>query len=123
MDFRLLNKLVSESKMGKAQIAEMAEISRTTLDNALNGADIKISTIESLANVLGVSPSIFFGGDSTVDEENLNMYEREIKRLQTLLDNQKKSTKVVVELDVTQDEFIKMGLKDKVIQILNREED
>lgn len=120
MDFRLLNKLVSESKMGKAQIAEMAEISRTTLDNALNGADIKISTIESLANVLGVSPSIFFGGDSTVGEENLNMYEREIKRLQTLLDNQRKSTKVVVELDVTQDEFIKMGLKDKVIQILNK---
>lgn len=106
--------------MGKAQIAEMAEISRTTLDNALNGADIKISTIESLAKVLGVSPSIFFGGDSTVDEENLNMYEREIKRLQTLLDNQRKSTKVVVELDVTQDEFIKMGLKDKVIQILNK---
>ena len=97
-----------------------AEISRTTLDNALNGADIKISTIESLAKVLGVSPSIFFGGDSTVDEENLNMYEREIKRLQTLLDNQRKSTKVVVELDVTQDEFIKMGLKDKVIQILNK---
>ena len=120
MDFRLLNKLVNESKLGKAQIAEHAQISRTTLDNALNGADIKISTIESLSNVLGVSPSIFFGGDSTVDEENLNMYEREIKRLQTLLDNQRKSTKVVVELDVTQDEFIKMGLKDKVIQILNK---
>lgn len=120
MDFSLLNRLVSESKLGKAKIAEMAAISRTTLDNALNGADIKISTIESLADVLGVSPSIFFGGDSTIDEENLNMYEKEITRLQTLLDNQRKSTKVVVELDVTQDEFIKMGLKDKVIQILNK---
>ena len=119
MDFNLLSRLVSESKLGKARIAEEAEISRTTLDNALNGADIKISTIESLAKVLGVSPSIFFGGDSTVDEENLNMYEREIKRLQTLLDNQRKSTKVVVELDVTQDEFIKMGLKDKFISILH----
>lgn len=95
-------------------------MSRTTLDNALNGDDIKVSTIERLANALGVSPSIFFGGDSTIDEENLNMYEREIKRLQTLLDNQRKSTKVVVKLDVTQDEFIKMGLKDKVIQILER---
>lgn len=120
MDFNLLNRLVSESKLGKARIAEEAEISRTTLDNALNGADIKISTIESLAKVLGVSPSIFFGGDSTVDEKNLSVYEKEIKRLQTLLDNQRKSTKVVVELDVTQDEFIKMGLKDKVIQILNK---
>ena len=120
MDFKLLNKLVSDSKFCKAQIAEMAEVSRTTLDNALNGADIKISTIESLAKVLGVSPSVFFGGNNSVDEESLNMYEREIARLQTLLDNQQKSTKVVVELDVTPDEFIKMGLKEKVIKILNK---
>ncbi len=120
MDFSLLNSLVEKSKMGKAQIAEMAKISRTTLDNALNGADIKISTIESLSNVLGVSPSVFFGADSGINDENLNIYEKEIKRLQTLLDNQRKSTKVVVELDVTPDEFIKMGLKDKVIQVLSK---
>lgn len=120
MDFSLLNSLVEKSKMGKAQIAEMAKISRTTLDNALNGADIKISTIESLSNVLGVSPSVFFGSDNGTNEENLNIYEKEIKRLQTLLDNQRKSTKVVVELDVTPDEFIKMGLKDKVIQVLSK---
>ncbi len=120
MDFSLLNSLVEKSKMGKAQIAEMAKISRTTLDNALNGADIKISTIESLSNVLGVSPSVFFGADNDANEENLNIYEKEIKRLQTLLDNQRKSTKVVVELDVTPDEFIKMGLKDKVIQVLSK---
>ncbi|MDR2407950.1 MAG: helix-turn-helix domain-containing protein [Bacteroidales bacterium] len=31
-----------------------------------------------------------------------------------------KSTKVLVELDVSTDEFIKMGLKDKVIQVLNK---
>lgn len=120
MDFNLLNSLVGKSKMGKAQIAELANISRTTLDNALNGADIKISTIESLANVLGVSPGVFFGADNKVETENLNIYEKEIKRLQTLLDNQRKSTKVVVELDVTPDEFIKMGLKDKVIQVLSK---
>ena len=63
MDYRLLNKLVNESKLNKVQIAEMANISRTTLDNALSGADIKISTIENLAKVLGVSASIFFGGE------------------------------------------------------------
>lgn len=60
MNFSLLNLLVEKSKMGKARIAEKAKISRTTLDNALNGADIKISTIESLSCVLGVSPSVFF---------------------------------------------------------------
>lgn len=30
------------------------------------------------------------------------------------------STKVLVELDVSNDEFIKLGLKDKVLQILNK---
>jgi transcriptional regulator with XRE-family HTH domain len=30
------------------------------------------------------------------------------------------TTKVLVELDVSTDEFIKMGLKDKVIQVLNK---
>lgn len=120
MNYKLLNELVNESKLGKAQIAKLSEISRTTLDNALNGADVKISTIESLAKVLGVSPSVFFCFDNIINDENLNMYEKEIKRLQTLLDKQRRSTKVVVELDVTQDEFIKMGLKEKVIQILNK---
>lgn len=120
MNFSLLSSLVEKSKMGKAQIAEMAKISRTTLDNALNGADIKISTIESLSNVLGVSPSVFFAAGNDSKDENLNLYEKEIKRLQTLLDNQRKSTKVVVEIDVTPDEFIKMGLKDKVIQVLSK---
>ena len=63
---------------------------------------------------------MFFGADSDINDESLNIYEKEIKRLQTLLDNQRKSTKVVVELDVTPDEFIKMGLKDKVIQVLSK---
>lgn len=117
MNFILLNNLVGKSKLGKSRIAEEANISRTTLDNALNGADIKVSTIESLSRVLGVSPSIFF---SQSEEKEIIDYEKEIERLKTLLNNQKKSTKVVVELDVTSDEFIKMGLKEKVIQILNR---
>ena len=117
MNFILLNNLVGKSKLGKSRIAEEANISRTTLDNALNGADIKISTIESLSRVLGVSPSIFF---SQSEEKEIIDYEKEIERLKTLLNNQKQSTKVIVELDVTSDEFIKMGLKEKVIQILNR---
>lgn len=120
MNFSLLNKLVSESKLGKLQISELAGISRTTLDNALNGSDIKVSTIENLAKVLGVSTSIFWVDESDIRYEDKDFYEKEIQRLQSLLDKQKRSTKVVVELDVDTDEFIKMGLKDKVIQILNK---
>lgn len=34
--------------------------------------------------------------------------------------SQKKITKVLIELEVSDDEFIKLGLKDKVLQILNK---
>ena len=109
--------------MGKSQIAEKCNISRTTLDNVLAGSDAKISTIESLAKVLGVSVGCLFDEEPNLFQSNKNDeiegYIKEINRLQSLLNN-RSSTKVLVELDVDDDEFIKMGLKDKVIQILNK---
>lgn len=60
MDFSLLEKHVNLSKLGKARIAELSGISRTTLDSAINGADIKISTLERIANAIGVNAGIFF---------------------------------------------------------------
>jgi Helix-turn-helix. len=127
MNINKLNKLVNSSKLNKVQIAEKCGVSRTTLDNVLAGADAKISTIESLAKVLGVSVGALFGDisedilpTSINGSSELEFYKREVERLQTLLNSQKKSTKVVVELDVDDDEFIKMGLKDKIIQILNK---
>ena len=57
-------------------------------------------------------------------QEKLALAEKEIIRLRNentnLRAGRTSSTKVVVELDVTSDEFIKMGLKDKVIQILEK---
>lgn len=127
MNISKLQKIVAESKLNKVQIAEKCGFTRVTLDNALQGADVKISTIESLAKVLNVSVASLFEEDEKIDilgtsdtDNIINIYKKEIERLQSLLDKQKKSTKVVVELDVDDDEFIKMGLKDKVIQILNK---
>lgn len=121
MNISKLQKLVAESKLNKVQIAERCGFTRVTLDNALQGADVKVSTIESLAKVLGVSTaSLFDDSESTVSDE-VQVYKDEIARLQSLLDKQTKvSTKVVVELDIDSDEFIKLGLKDKVVQVLNK---
>lgn len=127
MNINKLKKLINSSKLNKVQIAEKCGVSRTTLDNVLAGADAKISTIESLAKVLGVSVGYLFNTANdkilsiTPNSDNeLDFYKKEVERLQTLLDKQRKSTKVVVELDVDDDEFVKMGLKDKIIQILNK---
>lgn len=118
MRIDVLQKLVSESGFTKVQIAEMCGFTRVTLDNALQGADVKISTIEALAMVLSVSPSVFFDGDVNVSA-SVEEYKKEIDRLKSLLNN-RMTTKVIVELDVTNDEFVRLGLKDKVIQVLNK---
>lgn len=60
MNFKKLSLLVEKSNLGKARIANRCGISRTTLDNVLSGADAKISTIEKIAEVLGVSVTEFY---------------------------------------------------------------
>ena len=121
MNISKLQKLVAESKLNKVQIAERCGFTRVTLDNALQGADVKVSTIESLARVLGVSTASLFEDSEDVRNDEVQKYKDEIARLQSLLDKQPKlSTKVVVELDIDSDEFIKFGLKDKVVQVLNK---
>lgn len=121
MNIRKLQRLVEENPLNKVQIAEKSGLTRVTLDNALQGADVKVSTVEALSKVLGVSTASLFLEDN--DEQPFNkdveFYKQEVARLQSLLDKQI-TTKVVVELDVSQDEFVRMGLKDKVIQVLNK---
>lgn len=62
---RIVNIIVS-NKLSKVDIASKMKVSRTTLDNLLNGADVKVSTIENLAEVLGVSVSEFFDSDKKI---------------------------------------------------------
>ena len=114
MNIKRLNKLINSSKLNKVQIAERCGISRTTLDNVLAGADAKISTIESLAKVLEINVGYLFNDTdegilSITSDSELDFYKKEVDRLQTLLNRQKKSTKVIVEIEVDDDEFIKMG--------------
>ena len=70
MNISKLNEIVVGSKLNKVQLAKMCNITRATLDNALNGSDIKISTLESLAKALGVSAGIFFDEDNGVTAVN-----------------------------------------------------
>ena len=46
--------------------------------------------------------------------------ERLKKELEEVRCHHRKPTRVVIELDVDNDEFIKMGLKEKIVQILNK---
>lgn len=117
-----LNDLIKESSLTKFQIADQSGISRTTLDNVLAGADAKISTIETLAKVLGTRVSYLFGEDEIQDrEKEIDEYKKEIERLSSLMNKKPRKAKVIVELDVDDEEFVKLGLEDRLIQVLNKE--
>lgn len=64
MNIDKLNKLIDAFSLNKSQFAARCGISRTTLDNLLNGADVKISTVESIASVLGVKVGFLFDDDT-----------------------------------------------------------
>ncbi len=126
MNISKLSDLIEHGAFSKVEVAERCNISRTTLDNVLSGADAKISTIESLAKCFNVNVGYFFEEGSDCESKSevyikLEEAKKEIEILRKMLESiPRRSTRVVVELDVDDDEFIKMGLKDRVIQVLNK---
>jgi transcriptional regulator with XRE-family HTH domain len=91
-------------KLTQKYIAEKLGISEATY-NRIESGKITLS-YEHLADIASVFNM------STIDV--ITWPETYVPRIMPA------STKVLVELDVSADEFIKMGLKEKVIQILNK---
>lgn len=60
MNVQRIMDIITSNKLSKIDIASRMKVSRTTLDNLLNGADVKVSTVENLAEVLGVDVADFF---------------------------------------------------------------
>lgn len=56
---------IENSRMTQDEIAKKGGFSRTTLNNLLNGADVKISTVVNLSEVLGIPAAEFFTDDES----------------------------------------------------------
>lgn len=85
MNVQRIMDVIMSSKLSKIDIASRMKVSRTTLDNLLNGADVKVSTIENLAEVLGVDVAEFFSSEkktpslaSNGNVVDMNELEREV---------------------------------------------
>jgi len=92
------------------------------------GSVCKVDLLQKIASFYKVSVGYFFDEEPISSNEDvtseLNIAYQEIDKLKKEIEllrlGKRGSTKVVVELDVDDDEFIKMGLKDRIIQILNK---
>lgn len=72
MNVQRIVDIITSNKLSKIEIASKMKVSRTTLDNLLNGADVKVSTIENLAEVLGVNVADFFDSGHKTSEMQRN---------------------------------------------------
>ncbi len=60
MDLDKIKSYIEENGIGLVSLASKMKISKVALENILNGSDVKISLVESLAGALGVKVVDFF---------------------------------------------------------------
>ena len=122
-----IKELASKEKLEIPDLAVKLGKTKQAVYDMMSKQDLNTSVLRELAVIFKVPIIAFFQEDymeqNTLQTE-LDLAKKEIERLEIennrLKEGRRTSTKVVVELDVDDNEFVKMGLKDKVIQILNR---
>lgn len=128
MNIGKLKELFEKSDDKYADSQKIGTTYQTMYNIIYKGSVCKVDLLQKIATFYHVPVGYFFD-DDVQDTNNkltkeLDIARMEIEKLRKTIDelraDKKNSTKVLVELDVDTDEFIKMGLKDKVIQILNK---
>lgn len=117
MNINRLNQMFENSKLSKVEFAKRCGITRATLDNALQGGDIRVSILEKIASVLDIpvgtlfddSPSLSLMGDNNQvnahgAHDNINggtvdvaVLEERIKAMQQLLQEKERTIKILME--------------------------
>lgn len=61
--------------LSRDQLAEVLEVSSTTIQNIENGKNATLDTILKIANHFGILPSIIKAIDeTTIDQDNISLY-------------------------------------------------
>lgn len=123
-----IKQLCERDNISLAELARRLGRTRPAIYEMVEKEDVNTSILRECSSIFNIPISYFFEEEDVCCiaeiQEKLSKAEREIESLRkenlSLRSDKGNSTRVIVELDVTPDEFIKMGLKDKVIQILNK---
>lgn len=128
MNTEKLKVLFEKSDDKYADSQKIGTTYQTMYNIIYKGSVCKVDLLQKIASFYKVPVGYFFDEEPISSNEDitneLNIAYQEINKLKKEIEllrlGKRGSTKVVVELNVDDDEFIKMGLKDKVIQILNK---
>lgn len=110
----------------KAAFAKKIGIAPTSITNYLGkqrASKPSADLLEKIVNSLDIDAMWLLTGKgrmnrTSIDEQGIESLSDDIQF--TGINMKKMSAKVVVEFEVTEDQFIKMGLKENLIQVLNK---
>lgn len=121
-----IKELADKKNLTLADIGKVLGKTKQAIYEMVDKEDVNTSILKKLSQALNTPISFFFNEDDNSDaniQEKLTSLKKELDSLRQenafLKAGKTCSTKVVVEFDVTPDEFIKMGLKDKIVQVVN----
>ena len=123
MNVSRLEKLMLENKLSKTDICSKCGFTRPTLNSVLSGADVKISTIISLADFFNVSVGYFFDEDDSKNLSNeLEICKKEIRRLKEIINTEDSDdSHLFLAIPINSDEFLDLReMKDKIIKVLKK---
>lgn len=122
-----IKELANKENLDVSQLADKLGKSKQAIYDLFAKEDVHTSILRELSAIFNVPIITFFQEEGEVSngiQEELEKAKAEVERLNNLVVSLKSGkvspTKVVVEFDVSPDEFIKMGLKDKIVQVLNK---
>jgi len=122
-----IKELASKENLDVSQLATKLGKSKQAVYDLFSKEDVHTSVLRELSGIFNVPIIAFFqeGDDANKDiQAELEKTKAEVERLNNVITSLRAGkvspTKVVVEFDVSPDEFIKMGLKDKIVQVLNK---
>lgn len=122
-----IKELAVKKNLTLADMAKVLGKTKQAIYEIVDKEDVNSAILKQLSISFNIPISYFFGEDQeslSFVQEKLTQAEKEILKLrsenESLRAGRASSTKVLIELDVTPDEFIKMGLKDKIVQVLEK---
>jgi hypothetical protein len=124
MNTERLKNLFEKSKDKYADAKLIGTTYQTMYNIIYKDSNCKVDLIEKIAKFYKVPVGYFFdeeksNGNNKNLSSKLDECEMEIRRLNDIIDSRKKSTRLVIEVDVDPDEFVK--IKEKAIQVLRSE--
>ena len=76
MNYIALKEAIKRSGLQRKEIAERSNITPKTIDNILAGGDPKVSTLEAIANVIGIKIGMLFDEDVEIRQAQRDYVEK-----------------------------------------------